>query len=358
MRSVFTVLLALVLLSPMRSFALDQELRDLYTGARAQAMGNAFTAVADDEQALFYNPAGLAGNKKVSIHYLTLDTELSGDAFGTYTGNPGAFSNPSISTINSVIGTDVYARAMVTPTILLPNMAFALIADEQIAILSANQALPQITLGLQTTTGIQAGYGFSFSPGRLKMDEIRVGFGGKLLWRRGGYHDLNVTSLISLSQNELNSLTGSYGTGYGFDAGMQYIHTFSPSFSAMAGLASEQIGGVTFSESTADTQPNDTSAGLAVKYKMALTSVLLAYDYRNITQTADAALKQHFGIEVKVPFISIEGGLSQGYPTYGTSFDLWLFRVSALVYQQEQDAIQGQSPERRYRLRLDMKFDL
>ncbi|MBI5244034.1 MAG: UPF0164 family protein, partial [Elusimicrobia bacterium] len=37
------------------------------TGARAEAMGGAYTAIADDVNALYYNPGGLAALKKSEL---------------------------------------------------------------------------------------------------------------------------------------------------------------------------------------------------------------------------------------------------------------------------------------------------
>ena len=39
------------------------------TGARASAMGEAFTAVADDANAIFWNPAGLGQVEKIQVHF-------------------------------------------------------------------------------------------------------------------------------------------------------------------------------------------------------------------------------------------------------------------------------------------------
>ena len=60
----FLTFLSLGLLS-ISSFAAD--FRDVYPGARANAMGSAFTGVADDPYTIFYNPAGLATLKSVEV---------------------------------------------------------------------------------------------------------------------------------------------------------------------------------------------------------------------------------------------------------------------------------------------------
>ena len=64
MKITYVVLCLLSLITPISAQTAHEErpfesARPLYTGARALAMGNAFTAVADDASAGFWNPAGL-----------------------------------------------------------------------------------------------------------------------------------------------------------------------------------------------------------------------------------------------------------------------------------------------------------
>ena len=51
----------------------------LVRGARPMGLGNAFEAIADDENAFHYNPAGLAQGKKVFFHLLIARTRISSD---------------------------------------------------------------------------------------------------------------------------------------------------------------------------------------------------------------------------------------------------------------------------------------
>ncbi|MDE0553955.1 MAG: hypothetical protein OXI24_07065, partial [Candidatus Poribacteria bacterium] len=64
MRTIYPILCLFWLITPMDAQTAPDEKpfevsRPLYVGARALAMGNAFTAVADDATAGFWNPAGL-----------------------------------------------------------------------------------------------------------------------------------------------------------------------------------------------------------------------------------------------------------------------------------------------------------
>ena len=44
------------------------EIKEFYRGVRPMGMGNAFTALANDEDSVFYNPAGIAYNKSIKLN--------------------------------------------------------------------------------------------------------------------------------------------------------------------------------------------------------------------------------------------------------------------------------------------------
>lgn len=63
----FLGFLTFLSLGPLSLSSFAADFRDVYPGARANAMGSAFTGVADDPYTVFYNPAGLATLKSVEV---------------------------------------------------------------------------------------------------------------------------------------------------------------------------------------------------------------------------------------------------------------------------------------------------
>ncbi|MDP2752998.1 MAG: hypothetical protein Q8P40_01195, partial [Nitrospirota bacterium] len=57
--------------------AMAKEYPSLYRGIRPLGMGGAFTAVSDDENALFYNPAGLSKISKFKLGLINPLLEVS-----------------------------------------------------------------------------------------------------------------------------------------------------------------------------------------------------------------------------------------------------------------------------------------
>lgn len=349
-----------VFLSASSAFAARHELRDLYIGARGQAMGGTYVGLADDEQAVYMNPAGMAGIDRQRIHYGIADIYASDELLLSPT-SLGSISGTN--SVNALIGKNIGARAQISPTFVMPNFGVAILIDQQIAVQAKNHAYPTVTLGYQTTTGVQAAYGITISQKNRRRKtvggELRLGVGGKILWRRGHYREYTAVELLSMNMtmDGLNAMAGNFGMGFGIDVGAQYVLPLNQQLTLSVGSAVTEIGGVKFA-SDSDSQPSNFSAGLGLKYKLPKVNLALAYDYRNILQDVDPSKRSHLGLEVELPFISLYGGLNGPYPSYGASFDAWLFRLTALTYTEELAAQAGVDAERRYMLRLALKFGL
>jgi hypothetical protein len=351
------ILLGLALLPGSLSHA--AMLRETYRGARAQAMGNAYVGLADDEQAVWYNPAGLAGNQKYEFHYLTEDLTISTDTLGSYSAI-SAIRSPSGDVLNSFMGMNIYAQTQTNATLVMPNFGFSVLFDGQTALQEQNKAFPDIGFGYQTTSGFQAAYAFSTAgKGRRQKErgEWRFGVAAKMLFRRGGYRRIPIIDLVSISKETIKELIGPWGTGYGIDLGMQYVKPIHKGLKFSAGMALTDIGATNFGNGP-DPIPQNLSAGVAATYELGIGQLITTYDWRHITDATDWRKKSHLGAELALPMLSLYGGVNQTYLTYGAGFDVWVIKVTALTYGEENGSFIGQNPERRYSLRLDFKFAL
>lgn len=350
--------LTLLGLEAHADFAPDphQNMRELYQGARAMAMGNAFVSIADDEEALFYNPAGLAGIDSSTFQYLNSNLEISGDIVDATKSSYDQFKNLSGDTLNILMGKDVYLHGNYVPTYVTRNFGLAILFDQQLSLISQNKSLPQVEMGYQTTNGVQMGYGFSLNRGRKSQSEVRFGVGFKYLFRRGGYYTLTQKQIVNMSQDELKQIVGDFGSGVGFDLGTQYIYHFSSHLKVQAGAAWTEIGGVSFGNDTAEPIPGNLSAGLSVRYEFAHMAATLAYDMRHINDSVDSSLRNHLGAELSIPLFKVLVGLNEVYPTFGLGFDLGVVQLLAVTYAEEQSSLAKINPERRYLLHIGMGF--
>lgn len=333
------------------------EMRELYRGARATGLSGAFVSIADDEQAIFMNPAGLAAQKKFKINYATVLAEASDDlVMSALQGSTTGLGDFDGNTINDqLMGKNIYIRAQATPSLIMPNIGISILIDDQVAILAKNRVCPQITLGYQMTNGLQAAGGFSLMPRTKIQHDFRVGLGAKILWRRGGYKKLSLVQVLDVNQGMLETIAGSYELGYGVDTGLQYIRNFGKSFSAAFGLAYTDIGNTSF-VSNSDPIYANLTAGISLSYQIKSIKVTLAYDQRHLFESVDAQKRNHLGLELSLPMITVYGGINQVYYSYGLSFDAWLFRLTAMSYAEEMSAIAYQDETRRYMLDASLKI--
>ncbi len=336
------------------------ELFELYRGARASAMGGAYTALADDEQAVFLNPAGLAGVKRVGIHYFVLDLDTSYDTITTALAGTSTLSNLNLNTISSTLmGKNIYGRAQISPTLIGPGFGLGILIDAQAAVFTKNRALPQETLGYQFTNGIQFATGFSVNrAGSERIGEFRVGFAVKALWRRGGYRLMTLTELMGFNTNTLASIAGNYALGLGVDLGVQYMKKVGKSLTFSAGSSLTDFGDTAFG-GISDPQRQNLSVGVAAKYALSQAmTITVDYDLKHLTQDLDWRKRNHFGVELGLPLFTLYGGFYETYLSYGLGVDLWVFRLTAASYAEEVGVLSFQDPERRYMLRLALKIGM
>ena len=59
------------------SFARAREFRYLQRSPKALLMGDAYTAIADDEYTLFYNPAAMGRHKGLSVYFVNPEVAVT-----------------------------------------------------------------------------------------------------------------------------------------------------------------------------------------------------------------------------------------------------------------------------------------
>jgi hypothetical protein len=319
-------------------------------------MGNAFTAVADDDQAIFYNPAGLAGVKDFTLNVASISLEASNDLL-TGAGDLTGSLSGGLGSLNALMGKNYYVRGQGYSSLVIPGLGVAALYDQQISASLKNLAIPTGTLGVQTTYGVQVGFGKSLNGKRKAKWDVRIGAAAKFLTRSGGYQTLSLTDLLTLDTSSLTRSLSESGSGIGFDLGAQYVYTFKKRFTFMGGAVFKDVGDTTFSTGSAPIRSNMV-LGVAGTYQYSDLKATLSYDYSNLLNSMDWRKKSHLGLELKFPLISLYSGLNQIYPTYGASVDLWLIKVMYLSYAEEQATLVNQDASRRSMVQITIKLHL
>ncbi|MBX3021722.1 MAG: hypothetical protein KF799_08615 [Bdellovibrionales bacterium] len=323
--------------------------------ARALGMGDAYTALADDSSALFFNPAGLSRVSGLNWKIFSLRVGTSGlDAYKKISDLSGAEGSDMADQIEELYGEHIYTGLGVESAFTAPMFGFAIFDHADALVQVDNPVYPEISTSVINDYGYVAGMGAPIGP----FFEFGVAFkyvkrtGARVPFAAGFLADLD-TELI------MSHLTG-WGKGYGADAGFNVVLP-APFFKATFSTVWRNIGQMHFRSDNPDVsipfEDNDLTLGLALQFDLPLVSIRPAIDFRYLN-SADYQLtrKINFGVEVGLPLVDIRAGFREGYYTYGVGMNLGLFQVDAASYGAELGAYPGQIEDRRYVVEFSMEL--
>lgn len=330
--------------------ALFQQFPMLYQGVVPLGMGGAFTAVADDENAVFYNPAGLDNIQTSSFKILDISAE------GTYPGLSSLYND--IQNDNKSTGT-TQATAYVNTFNSYANQSFYLQAGDY-----SNYTTHDFSIGLLTNNQIQATPNAAASTNNLAslaaLSDTGIvvsgayGFFNHHLQIGGTIMGLNqmFANIPNLSVNQAENMQStinsnlSHGLGILGDVGA--IYHFDAPLNPTIGASVQNIGTANFGQ--AGTLPQIINAGLGIDPDIGFGRLLVDVDYDDVGNylyyTGDSLwLHTHAGIQYQFPeILTLSAGLYEGYPTFGFGLDLWAFMINGSYYTEEAGVIPGQNP--------------
>lgn len=355
-----------------------QEISYLGRSPRALLMGDAFTAVADDEFTLFYNVASLARNTGLTLTPLNPSFEFT-NPLGDLDRFKNFPSNDTQGIVDRLLGFPVYLKASAFPGLKMSSFGFSLFASSSNSFVIRNATHPTLNLKSALNRGFIAGYSHSFGDGAVKQDGgytpgQRTSFGMSVKHYNtegiDGNFDIFGTGLLSAvtsgigGLSDLKSALGSAkGSGWGFDFGFEYM--VSSRFSQLSfGASILDAGGTSFEKTggVGDVPSQDMliNAGAAFRQDFGIIDYTVALDLHPIQTGMSLIRMVHVGMELNIPFLSIYGGYSEGYPSYGVGFNLWPFKVYMGLYSVElgTELRQEQGKRAVFSLNLfDIEFD-
>lgn len=343
------------------------ELQEFYRGVRAMGMGNAFTAIADDADAVFYNPAGLAHNRRVRLHLLNPKLEASKDGIESITDLTQSGGGIDASNISSFFGKNVYASGSVYPSIQVPGFAIGYYYAGQLHLVSRNLAMPRVDVRYTLDRGVVSGFGHEFR-GLSRRHYVRAGIGLKWLSRQGYEGTIPFSDLATADKAYLKTLIGSSATGWGIDAGFQYEIPISRNNEIVLAAAWHDIGDTSFGNSISGRRPppirNNLAVGGAIVHRLGrfagqTADIKFTAEGRHLMQKdVDPRLKTHIGAEFMIGDLSVQGGLNQSSLGGGVALDLYFLKASAVTYGVDNQSYAFMDRERRYMIQLDFKLDI
>jgi hypothetical protein len=313
--------------------------------ARGLLMGDAYTAVNNDDFTLFYNPASLARHKRdfslypfnptITVNNILSDIDQFEDLPDTPNGMASEFMNYPIH-----IGTNV------VPGFRLFDFGFSFIANEQVDLLLQNRIHPVLDIDYRSDRGFVAGYALKLGPRRISNksqngQQTSLGFSTKYIERKGlyGSYSLTGTDIIDAIDDDadfeetIQSLGMVRGQGWGFDAGLEHMIKNGP-HQTVVGIAAMDITGTQFKEEETENnsqvadQTTQVNLGAAYTFDIKYFDFTLSSDIRNLTQEMDFRERLRFGVSVGIPGMRFFAGINSGYYSYGAEINLLFMKIT------------------------------
>lgn len=311
--------------------AFSAPIKQSYEFARATGMGNAFIALADDANAIFYNPAGLARVKGFHAHLIDLGVNF--DSSDTLSRLSSAASSGSFNNLIKANEKE-YLGFGFKPTFIAPYVGLSFF-DYGYAYFDVNgptsnqkiDAFAYNDMGAALAFGIPVGNHFSVGLGvrAVRRTAIEVDKTPEEIQA-----DTGIT-LPELAGNPYGKISGAY-TGVGFGLPIMASAMFTvPKWSSSAPMARlavtyENIGNTSYQLISGSTAPNPTRASLnfgsLLQYELSKLAVLnVTMDLRHQMEGLPFLQTLHFGTEYRHRIFGLRAGLYQGNLSYGFSLE-------------------------------------
>jgi hypothetical protein len=346
-------LLGVLLAIFLSSHAFAKAYPNFYRGVRPMGMGNAFTAISDDENALFYNPAGLAEISAFSIGLINPIIEVSESTIDLYNDSGDIDTNDSgqvADLLREYVGEHQHSRVSLFPyvgfNVAQCGVMIGYLGQATLDAEVRNPAWPEAETSYIADHGPLAGVG-----GRIASSNIRIGATVKYINRESLDEVYTATDIADDDFEDQFEDDLENGSDIALDLGVLYTLAFNWPVKTHIGLTVQNLPEMDFGE--AQDQQTQTNIGFALEKSFGKYKLLGALDYRDLTHAIgeddDIPKRLHMGLELQLPkILSVRAGLNQGYFTYGLTLDFWIVKLDLASYSEEVGAHAGQREDRRY----------
>ncbi len=401
----------LYILIGLATSAKANETQKLYRSADFLSRGNAGITSPKDEDAIFYNPAGLwRSNRKnnqtptQSAEQTTSTTEnqidpakIADKAIGESPetssqseskGNLEATTEPpegesnlrkvvilapmfvvssnideiagvsgdaeTLDAVRNLVGKPVHAGIENFSGALIGNMAFGLLSNMDLNVLvfkdGENSGIETVRIKGIKNIGVTGSYAYS-----LLADSLIVGVTGKIIQREMTYANISIANVDALTNFKASEYQNT-GTGFGLDMGAIYFieHSLNPRL----GLTLSDIGDTSFAADDGipvESIRQTLNLGTSIAPETPFVSTRVFFDIRDLAAKAEENLlkRVHLGSDfIYDGFLGMGIGLNQGFTTAGFYYLNQFFRFDLGSYAEETSDRVGERPSRRYFLRL------
>lgn len=327
-------------------------------GVRPLAMGNAYVSVADDFNALFYNPAGLARISEWDGEILNPTLSIGADSvelISDIIDLSGASTAEILDLFQDKTGKNLHFGVGLTPHLIFQNFGFG------IGFNTGADITAHSDLDIDTKIGAEVIVPVTYARNFLS-DRLSAGITLKGRFFAGIDETLNIETIGQLSdkdnKSDKNNDLAKAGGGVGIDTGLLFtpIKTMSPTL----GISVTDLGGTTYEGNNApkDVLPSVNTGFSIMPLQTDFTFLRLSVEAHSINQPIHYSHKLHLGAEWGLSSIfKLQAGLSDGYPTGGFEFDVGLLNMRFATYALDHGTVVGINDDlidRRYVLQIKL----
>jgi hypothetical protein len=311
-------------------------------------MGGAFTAVADDENAIFYNPAGLDKVERWRMGILNPLVEVNEEGVDFYKDARDTDFNDTVEVtrlLRDHIGDYLHVRAALFPHFYTRHFGMGVLGQTTVNAQPNNIAFPELQVNdaVASASG-HVGVGWGFFDGI-----VRIGGAAKYVTARAMHQRIYTAADIASDDFEDDVKDDmKRGSGFGVDAGVmvEFPVLLKPTLAVMV----ENIGDVDLGD--AGKIPQQVNLGASLSHSFSWVTLTAAADYVDVLENVgvddDPYKRIHMGIEARMwNMFALRAGYSQGYGTVGATADFGAVRIDYANYAEELGSAAGDRSDRR-----------
>ena len=366
-----------VVLAGISATASADELKWTHFGVRPLAMGNAYVAVADDYNALFYNPAGLARLKDWDGELLNPSIEVSAntvqflkDAQKLVAGSAGSVT-AVLDLLESNTGKTQHFALDLSPHLVFPGWGFGLGIDLSTTLAFHRDISADVDFGPRIIAPL------AFATNLLE-NRLSIGLTLKAVARGGVNREFSINDIDVFTSKDESTNNGDNttpekkveisdffegGIGFGTDFGILFtpVKLMEPTL----GISITDVGGTSYEEfdiggealgAPAARLPSVNTGVSLVPFQGDNTFLRASVDAHAINQPIHYSKKWNLGLEWGYgSIIKVQTGLHQGELSAGFDFNVLFFSCRFATYTEQLGAIAGQDDDlsdRRYILQI------
>lgn len=337
----------------------DLEINRLYYSAFNMGRGDTGIGDTDNSEAIFYNPAALAGGKKFFKELMIASVTAQGsvgiqDFISTIEGSEG--TDPS--SYSDFIGTPFTAAASNLSALVFRRAAIGFLASANLKAIvykDPDQGASEV-ITMQAVVNRVMTYSLAE---QFFKDYLQLGTTFKVVDQSYYLLDkLSITDATDL-RDKLENTLGEY-TGYGIDFGMMFVSKHK--HPAKVGLTIKDIGNTTLKNKSDDSSRKlyqTLNMGFSIGTGTKFSEMRFLLDYVDILSNVEVSTmkKLHIGAHLMYNnMFGITAGLNEGYPTGGFFADVKFFRADLVYYAKEEGSVSGERQDSRIVVRAEVKI--